>query len=216
MPRALINIIWLVLGLGALAALAAGIAESTLRREIAVYQSGRWPAPPLAAVVFYTDRQPEQTSRFALALELYRQKRVDKLLFVGGYRRTGAQPGAARLADKAIRILGRRDAAVADRRSFDTLSNLTSACRLQMEFAPGRGLILLSDPMHLARIWPQRSRLTCVAPDRVGYTMAPPPDGLFGRWRTVQVYGIASALYALLGEKLYATLIRWWRLSLGA
>ena len=108
-------------------------------------------------VVFFSDFDPhgglgeDSRRRVDHAARLYADGVVPALLCVGGHRhhprRDGAQLMAARLREHGVPAR----AIHADQHSFDTLSNWSEAVPMLNDAGQQRPL-LISDPLHLARI----------------------------------------------------------------
>jgi hypothetical protein len=159
--------------------------------------------------------EPDRMNRLERALALFRQGRVDKILIVGGFRPSRPVPGGRELANLAARILDRPNAVAADATSFDTLSNISSVCPLQQQMAPGRALVLISDPLHLARIWADRRQLSCVSRGEIGFAASNPNTNWIWQWYSVNKDWGARALRWIAGDEAYRAMVRVWRAQQG-
>lgn len=166
---------------------------------------------PAAAVVFYNSAEPFQTQRFERALSLLREGKVDRLLFVGGYRPWRRAVGAETQAQRARTLLGRDDVAAADGGSYDTLSNMAAICVLRERAAPGRNLVMVSDALHLMRIWEDRGSLTCLGNDRLGFAANAFYSGAVAMWAVANKDIAARTVRFVLGEERYRDFVQRWR-----
>jgi hypothetical protein len=105
------------------------------------------------AVVFYTSIPEDAHQRLAHALALRERGAFNRILIVGGYRDDRGYNGAAELAVRARLYISDAEAVAHDAGSYDTLSNLEAIRDLRAAAAPGSGLVLVSDPLHMVRIW---------------------------------------------------------------
>lgn len=197
----------------ALAVIDGAVSLVLLRRATVEYGSDRAPgrAGPAAAVIFYTSLEPFKTERLERALALYRAGTVDRLLFVGGYRPRRTFVGAEQEAGRAAAALGRADVVAADGGSYDTLSNMAAICALRAAIAPGRNLILVSDALHLKRIWEDRSVIGCVGEDAIGLAPSATSAGFAERMLIINKDMISRGVRAIVGEETYRRLVREWR-----
>ena len=201
---------------GAVAALL--VADTTAVFALWLYADARYgremlpaTAGPAAAVVFYNSAEPFHTQRFERAVALLREGKVDRLLFVGGYRPWRSAVGAETQAQRARALLGRDDVAAADGGSYDTLSNMAAICPLRQIAAPGRNLILVSDALHLMRIGEDRALLSCIDGGALGFAASPLYSDPFSMW-IVANKDIAARLVRFgLGEERYKDLVQRWR-----
>jgi hypothetical protein len=140
-------------------------------RQAAAFEKARWPpaGSPAAAVVFYTSIPEDAGRRLNHALALRERGAVNRILIVGGYRGDQGYNGAADLALRARLYISETGAVAYDAGSYDTLSNLDAICDLRSAAAPGSSLVLVSDSLHMVRIWAQRRRMNCVDDTRLGY-----------------------------------------------
>lgn len=180
----------------------------------AIYGHEMLPATggPAAAVVFYNSAEPFQSQRFERAISLLREGKVDRLLFVGGYRPWRHAVGAEAQAQQARALLGREDIAAADSGSYDTLSNMAAICALRERAAPARNLVMVSDALHLARIWDDRRSLACLGGGGgLGFAASPMPSDL-ASIAAIAHKDIAGRLIRfVLGDKCYKDFVRRWR-----
>jgi hypothetical protein len=98
---------------------------------------------------------------------------------------------------------GSTEAIAHDVSSYDTLSNLEAICKLRATAAPKRSLVLISDPLHMARIWPQRWRIDCVDDSLLGYDTVAVAGGPVWKWYLASRDCLADAARLLLGEGFY-------------
>jgi hypothetical protein len=171
-----------------------------------------WPAvqPGYSVVIFYASSPKDDERRVDHAIALYARGAIDRILIVGGYRADRGYNGAAELAARARTRISAPNIVAHDHGSYDTLSNLDAICQLERE-VPKKALILLSDPLHLARIWPQRHRLGCVSDPLIGYESVRTTRGPLWKWYLVHKHWVAKAGLSLLGERLYRIVLREWR-----
>jgi hypothetical protein len=168
-------------------------------------------AEHLAAVIFYVSTEPFRSARLKRGVELVRSGRVEKLLFVGGYRPNRSYVGAQREAAKAALEIGRGGVAFADLRSYDTLSNIEAACQLRNDHAPGFGLILVSEPLHLNRIWANRDLFACLDERSLGWSPTL-VQASFSEWLIGANKDLAARVLAtVLGREFYRAIVRDWR-----
>ena len=106
---------------------------------------------------------------------------------------------------------GSTEAIAHDASSYDTLSNLEAICKLRATAAPKRSLVLISDPLHMARIWPQRWRIDCVDDSLLGYDTVAVAGGPVWKWYLASRDCLADAARLLLGEGFYRSAIQQWR-----
>ncbi|WID98769.1 ElyC/SanA/YdcF family protein [Bosea vestrisii] len=168
-------------------------------------------AGPAAAVVFYNSTEPFQTQRFERAIALLREGKVDRLLFVGGYRVWRRTIGAETQAQRARALIGRDDVAAADDGSYDTLSNMAAICALRERTAPGRNLIMVSDALHLMRIWGDRDSLACLDGDGLGFAASALYSDAISMWIIANKDMAARLARFALGEERYRDLVQRWR-----
>ena len=166
---------------------------------------------PAAAVVFYNSAEPFQTQRFERAVTLLREGKVDRLLFVGGYRPWRSAVGAETQAQRARALLGRDDVAAADGGSYDTLSNMAAICPLRQIAAPGRNLILVSDALHLMRISEDRALLSCIEGGGLGLAASALYSDPLSMWAVANKDIAARLVRFGLGEERYKDLVQRWR-----
>ena len=114
--------------------------------------------------------------------------------------------GAAELAARA-----RLYVSEAGQVAHDTLSNLEAICGVRAAAAPSSGLLLISDPLHMLRIWRQRSRIDCLNSDLLGYDTIAVAGGPIRKWCLAHTYWLAEATREVLGEQLYRAAVHVWR-----
>jgi hypothetical protein len=203
-------------------ALLAGLAALTLLNALGSmwrysqaipFEQSRWPAAgsPRAAIVFYSSMSEDARRRLDHALILRKQGAVGEILIVGGYRGGRGYNGAAELAARAKLYISDPEAVAHDAGSYDTLSNLEAICNLRAAAAPNRSLVLISDPLHMARIWPQRWRIDCVDDSLLGYDTVAVAGGPVWKWYLASRDCLADAARLLLGERFYRSAIQQWR-----
>jgi len=178
--------------------------------QVARFEEPRWPSAESSptAVVFYSAIPEDARARLDHALALLGRRAVDRILIVGGYRDDRGYNGTAELAARA-RLYTR--AVAHDAGSYDTLSNLEAICPLRAVAAPGSSLVLVSDPVHILRIWAQRWRINCVDDRFLGYDTVAPAGGPVWKWYLAQRHWLAEAARLLLGEELYREALHHWR-----
>jgi hypothetical protein len=207
-------------GVGALLATVAALALLNVGgsvwlwdRHAATFEKPR--RPPVesrpAAVVFYTGIVEDARRRLDHALALRERGAINHVLIVGGYRGDKGYNGAADLAARARFYVSEAGAVAHDIGSYDTLSNLEAICDLRAAAAPGSSLVLVSDSLHMVRIWAQRWRINCVDDRLLGYDTITGSGGLLWRWYQAQKHWLAEAARLLLGEGLYRAALHQWR-----
>jgi hypothetical protein len=164
-----------------------------------------------AAVVFYTSIPEEARQRLDHARDLKEHGTVHRILIVGGYRADRGYNGAAELAAKARRYVRDARAVAHDAGSYDTLSNLEAICELRAAAAPGSGLILVSDSLHMIRIWAQRSRIDCVDDELLGFDTVTVAGGPVWKWYLAHRHWLAETTRLLFGERFYRAALEQWR-----
>jgi hypothetical protein len=181
--------------------------------QAARFEHPRWPSAgsPPSAVVFYTSIPEDARERLAHALALRERGVADRILIVGGYRDDSGYTGAAELAARARLYISDAGAVAHDAGSYDTLSNLEAICDLRAAAAPGSSLVLVSDPLHMVRLWAQRWRIDCVDDRLLGYDTIAATGGPVWKWYLAHRYWLAEATRLLLGEQLYRAAVHQWR-----
>jgi hypothetical protein len=182
-------------------------------QQAARFERPRWPSvgAPLAAVIFYTSIPEDARRRLDHAVALRGRGAVKVILIVGGYRSDSGYNGAAELAARARLYISEAGAVAHDVGSYDTLSNLEAICDLRAAAAPGSGLILVSDPLHMVRIWTQRWRIDCADDLLIGYDTVTAEGGPVWKWYLAHKHWLAEAGRLLFGEQFYRAALQQWR-----
>ena len=109
--------------------------------------------PPGLAAVFFDANVDTTLPRAEAALDLVRAGRVDRVFLIGGARPQREYYGSEVLADR-MKALEGADAAtwLADRSSFDTVTNLDVLRKYLAATASSEPVYLISDDYHLWRI----------------------------------------------------------------
>lgn len=179
----------------ALAASFGAWAESRARRDGA--QNAE------AAIIFYADSPRGERDRLATAMALWREGRVGRLYFVGGARPSGS--GAARQAARAVAAGAPADLVASDLISFDTETNVVSACAAITQ-QHWRSVALVSDAMHIVRIHYLLRRAPCAATKAIA---APTPTPDFGQtWQRAHYEAVAWVVDVLLPPSMRVWLLR--------
>jgi uncharacterized SAM-binding protein YcdF (DUF218 family) len=167
-----------------------------------------------AGVLFFADfgdgrpLGPRSLERVDHAARLYRLKRVQELICVGG-RRAAREHGGASLMAEALAARGvPAERITPDHNSFDTISNWRSARALLAPDAAADPL-LISAPLHLLRIRHITGGIGTPAPTkRIADALRQRP---LATWRDVHREWLAWAAMALLPAERHRRWIRYWR-----
>jgi len=152
----LVRTVALVLCLGVVSAfvIAAVIVATALWRVAQPDPLSAWQHPGSGLVVVFFDADEETTMpRAEAGLRIAGLLEIETVFLVGGARPERDYYGSARLAE---RLADRAESIglilIADRSSFDTVSNLESVARFKRGQSPDATLVLVSDDYHLMRI----------------------------------------------------------------
>lgn len=162
---AVVGVLWLA-GV-ALYILWMGEQDNTTPRDVAIV---------LGAAAYHLNPSPVFEERIRHGVDLYRTRRVRRLIFTGGYG-AGAPYAESQVARRFASARGVADADILiETASSTTRENLHEAARLMRENGLGTAIIV-SDPLHMAR----GLRLAREAGiDAVG---SPTPTSRFRSWR---------------------------------
>lgn len=101
-------------------------------------------------IVFYTDNAAEASDRINKGVDLLKQRRVDRLIMVGGHRPQDGRLGSQEMALIAARRSGLSERISADVESRDTISGLANLARNSAGLESGK-IVFVSNCMHVLR-----------------------------------------------------------------